>query len=249
MNFFCENNTQLSWSDVDEQLIDYANSRTQIPGVEVDHLVEASEKLRENIVTNESELEHFVTPELIRKIVKLMLVMYLKNQDKSVFINLHEFVITPGAFEMIMLLDKDSNEEDNDEVEVINVLDESNPNNNSRKGKGGQPSIVSKFPQIVDEVSEFIKQHGFSAQSRHRAETGYSSGVTAKQIQQHFHDTYPELKEHKISLSAIRPMFSAPNKHVKAADRYKALVDARVGTKQNSSSRCTLLIFSKQDAS
>ena len=82
LNFFCENNTQLSWSDVDEQLIDYANSRMQIPGVEVDHLVEASEKLRENIVTNESELEHFVTPELIRKIVKLMLVMYLKNQDK-----------------------------------------------------------------------------------------------------------------------------------------------------------------------
>ena len=189
LNFFCENNTQLSWSDVDEQLIDYANSRTQIPGVEVDHLVEASEKLRENIVTNESELEHFVTPELIRKIVKLTLVMYLKNQDKSVFINLHEFVITPGAFEMIMLLDKDSNEEDNDEAEVINVLDESNPNNSSRKGKGGQPSIVSKFPQIADEVSEFIKQHGFSAQSRRRAETGYSSGVTAKQIQQHLHDT------------------------------------------------------------
>ena len=116
LNFFCENNTQLSWSDIDEQLIDYADSRTQIPGVEVDHLVEA--------------------------------------------------------------------------------LDESNPNNNSRKGKGGQHSIVSKFPQIADEVSEFIKQHGFSAQSRRRAETGYSSGVTAKQIQQHFHDTYPELKEH-----------------------------------------------------
>ena len=29
-------------------------------------------------------------------------------------------------------------------------------------------------------------------------------------------------------------MFSAPNKHFKAADRYKALVDARARTKQNS---------------
>ena len=38
LNSFCENNTQLSWSDVDEQLIDYANSRTQIAGVEVDDL-------------------------------------------------------------------------------------------------------------------------------------------------------------------------------------------------------------------
>ena len=41
-----------------------------------------------------------------------MPIMYLKNQDKSVFINLHEFVITPEAFKMIVLLDKDSNEED-----------------------------------------------------------------------------------------------------------------------------------------
>ena len=86
----------------------------------------------------------------------------------------------------------------------ITMKDESNPNNSSRKGKGGQPSIVLKFPQIVDEVSKFIKQLGFSSQSRRWTETGYSSGVTAKQIQQHLYDTYPELKEHKISLSTIR---------------------------------------------
>ena len=115
----------------------------------------------------------------------------------------------------------------------ITMKDESNPNNSSRKGKGGQPSIVLKFPQIVDEVSEFIKQLGFSSQSRRWTETGYSSGVTAKQIQQHLYDTYPELKEHKISLSTIRRIISAPNKHFKAADQYKTLVDARVGTKQN----------------
>ena len=45
LNSFCENNTQLSWSDVDEQLIDYANSGTQMPGVEVDDLAQASKKL------------------------------------------------------------------------------------------------------------------------------------------------------------------------------------------------------------
>ena len=35
-----------------------------------------------------------------------------------------------------------------------------------RKGIGGQPSIVSKFPGIVDVAAEFIKQHDFSAQNR-----------------------------------------------------------------------------------
>ena len=112
------------------------------------------------------------------------------------------------------------------------MKDESNPNNSSRKGKGGQPSIVLKFPQIV-EVFQFIKQLGFSSQSRRWTETGYSSDATAKQIQQHLYDTYPELKEHKISLSTIERIFNAPNKHFKAADQYKALVDAKAGTKQN----------------
>ena len=110
-------------------------------------------------------------------------------------------------------------------------MGESNPKNSSRKGRGGKPSIVSKFPHIADEVSKFIKQHRFSAQSRRRTESGYSSGVTAKQIQKQLYDTYPELKEHKISLSTIRRMFSARNKYFKATDRSKALVDARVGTK------------------
>ena len=64
--------------------------------------------------------------------------------------------------------------------------------------KGGQPSIVSKFPEIVDQVSEFIKQHGFSAQNRRRTEIVYSNGVTDKQIQEHLYNLYPTLKQHKI---------------------------------------------------
>ena len=86
---------------------------------------------------------------------------------------------------------------------------------------------------IVDVVAEFIKQHGFSAQNCRRMETGYSTGVTVKQIQQHLYTIYPELREHKMPLATIRRMFQAPNKHLKVAGRYKALINARVGTKQN----------------
>ena len=78
--------------------------------------------------------------------------------------------------------------------------------------KGGQASIVSKFPRIVDEVTEFIKQNGFSAQSRRRTDTAYSSNVTIKQIQSHLYQKFPALKEHKISLTTIHRMFNAPNK-------------------------------------
>ena len=46
--------------------------------------------------------------------------------------------------------------------------------NDCRKGIGGQPSITSKFPWIVDVVARLIKQHVFSAQNHCQMETGYS---------------------------------------------------------------------------
>ena len=147
----------------------------QISKIEINHLIQVIKKLQQNIVTNENELEVPVTPDLVRKVVKIMPVMYLKHIDELLFVTLHEFVLTPGTFKSILFQDEDkSNEEETD----INIeLNESNLENSRQKGKGGQPSIVSRFSQIVEEVAEFIKQHGFSAQNRRRTETRYSSGV------------------------------------------------------------------------
>ena len=38
-NFFCENNTDLTWSNVDDTLIDYVNSQAHISGIEINHLI------------------------------------------------------------------------------------------------------------------------------------------------------------------------------------------------------------------
>ena len=120
-----------------------------------------------------------------------MPVMHLKSQAKSLFINLQEFVLTPGVFESIILLGKPADGEGEVAETVVDinfVID-----NDCRKGISGQPSITSKSPQIVDVVAEFIKQHGFSAQNRRRTESGYSTGVTVKQIQQHLYTNCPVL--------------------------------------------------------
>ena len=108
--------------------------------------------------------------------------IFLKCQRKSLFINLHKFVFTSGVFESILLLEKPADSEGEGAetaVDIDSVID-----NDCRKRIGSQPSITSKlFPQIVDVVAEFIKQHGFSAQNRRRTKTGYSTGVTIKQVQ------------------------------------------------------------------
>ena len=222
----------MTWADVEDNLILYINSRTEVPGIETDELIQAPDTIQQIIVTYELAFKFSMTPEKVRKIVKTMPVMYLKSQTKSLFINLHVFVLTPGVFEPILLLGKAADSEVERAETVVDI--DSVIDNDCRKGIGGQLFIATKFPQIVDMVAEFIKQHGFSAQNRRRMEKGSSNGVTVKQIQQHLYTNYPELKEHKISLTTIRRMFQAPNKHLKAASRYKALISARVGIKQNS---------------
>ena len=222
----------MTWADVEDNLILYINSRTEVPGIETDEMIQASDTIQQIIDTYELAFKFSMTPEKVRKIVKTMPVMYLKSQTKSLFINLHVFVLTPGVFEPILLLGKAADSEVERAETVVDI--DSVIDNDCRKGIGGQLFIATKFPQIVDMVAEFIKQHGFSAQNRRRTEKGSSNGVTVKQIQQHLYTNYPELKEHKISLTTIRRMFQAPNKHLKAASRYKALISARVGIKQNS---------------
>ena len=107
-------------------------------------------------------------------------------------------MLTPGVFESILLLGKPADSEGEGAETVVHI--DSVIDNDCRKGIGGQPSITSKFPQIVDVVADFTKQHGFSAQNRRRTETSYSKGVTVKQIQQHLYTNYPE---HKLNTNYL----------------------------------------------
>ena len=170
----------------------------------------------------------------INTLIKLFPVIYFVAKDINCFFNLHEFVYTPGALECLLLDPKVTDiegENDKDDQTQDKPDDEKKVN---RKGIGGQPSLVSKFRGIIDEAAEFIKQHGFSAHSRRRTETSYSSGVSINEIREHLNFKFPEVKKQTISLTTISRMFQAPNKGFTASERYKGYINARVGTKSNS---------------
>ena len=198
---------------VQDNLIDFENSRIDLGATEIDGLLNASSSLCENVVTFISELSFTVTPEKIRKMVKLMTVICFKNNQHSTFLNLYEFVFTPGIFESIFLM----TEEDKAVIKA--------PSKRSKVG--------TRINDIADEVAEFIKQNGFAAQSRRRTEVVSSNVVTIEEIQSHLYKTFPALKEHTISLTIIMRLFQAPNKHFKAAERYAASINLSVGTKSN----------------
>ena len=48
LKFFCENNTDLTWSGVNNTLIDYVDSRTQISGIEINHLIQVAKVAKEH---------------------------------------------------------------------------------------------------------------------------------------------------------------------------------------------------------
>ena len=106
LNFFCENNKQLTWADVEYNRILYINSCKEVPGIETDELIRASDTIQQNIITYEREFQFSMTPEKVRKIVKTIPVMYLKSQTKSLFINMLEFALTLGVFESILFWGK-----------------------------------------------------------------------------------------------------------------------------------------------
>ncbi|CAB3981040.1 Hypothetical predicted protein [Paramuricea clavata] len=166
------------------------------------------------------ELQIFL--EAIEALVKLFPVMYVCSKDTECFINVHKFIYLPQE------------ELQNPEAaEIFNDTDDAVDPENENFNKTGQPSFVSKFPEIVDITTEFIKQHGFAAQCCRRSDTGNSSGVTASQIREHLYRVIPELMDHTISLSTIWCLFEAPNKNFNTSSHYKGHVNARVGVKSN----------------
>ena len=79
LNFFCENDTKLKWGVVQDNLIDFENSRFNLGAIETGELLTTAGILSENVVTFMSELPFNVTPEKVRKLLSLCLLFSLRT--------------------------------------------------------------------------------------------------------------------------------------------------------------------------
>ena len=86
-----------------------------------------------------------------------MPVMYLSKHNEGLFLNLCEFVYTPGAIEALLLCghEEEISERVDEEVEISN-----DPSIivKSRRAYFGQPALISKFPDIINTAADFVKQ-------------------------------------------------------------------------------------------
>ena len=100
--------------------------------------------------------------------------------------------------------------------------------------KRGQSSVVSKFPQIPEVITDFLKIDGFKAQEKRRDDNFRSCRVSPEDIKNYLLKKIPGLAEHGISPNTIRYMFVPVNKRHSSAARYKGLVQCKVSKKENS---------------
>ena len=107
--------------------------------------------------------------------------------------------MTPDCFEKMLTYDISVHNQQKPPIQSHFDATSSATNASKTKGgKTGKPSLVSKFLGIIQCMTEFIKQHGFSAHSRHREESG-TIGVSLGNISDHLIQNIPGLKEHGLS--------------------------------------------------
>ena len=66
LEFFCENDTRLTWDHVTEDLIEHLNANTDFKTITVDELLSVASQLSGEIVTDVREIKLTLTPEKIR---------------------------------------------------------------------------------------------------------------------------------------------------------------------------------------
>lgn len=104
--------------------------------------------------------------------------------------------------------------------------------NQVTSGTPGRPSLITKFPAIVEVASEFIKSHGYAAHMRRRESVASAPGVSLREIRNHLLENVPGLKERGISCDSVARFMKPPRQHTIAAQRYKGLISARVPGKR-----------------
>lgn len=239
--FECLNGCELTWEMALDALNEQENSGEKLPfpytvlkdvGV---LLAESPAIVVQELAiflnfTNDDQLDVFLDIVL----EKFPVMLAYKKGEQSALINIHELILQPetlsALFEEKQREVADCNDREQEEQQQQPVLESVKER---RQKKRGQPSIVSKFPEIVGRITDFLKQHGYAAHNRRRTTTGTGQGVTLGQIKQHLLSTVEGLAEHGISRDTIHLMMAPPRKGTKRAGRYNGLVDARVPAKKN----------------
>ena len=87
-----------------------------------------------------------------------------------------------------------------------------------------------KIPQLIENATEFIKNHFFQAHVQRREIAGTGNGVALRKIRNHLLENLPGLASHESSVDAIHHVTVGPRKNSQFY-RYMGLINAKDSAK------------------
>ena len=244
---FCYNDKDMSWEDGFVKISDVASNNEKLPGpLSAGEIKDAGEILRDRPMASITEIlgtlglddgSHGYQIAVAKNIAEWFPVLVLTQGSQIMALNLHEMVLQNDILNDFLNLDLPKEQTPkqppppppppSDEPQKSDATNKSKPG--PKPGKGGRPALHSARPEVVQCITDFIKQHGFAAHEK-RQETTASCGVSVKQIRQHVMNSFQDVK---VSDDTIRRLFVPPNKGMKSAKYYHSVIDAKVPRKVN----------------
>ena len=180
-------------------------------------------KVKHCTFTEDFGLEFSQHLAVIQGLISNFPIMHVQRGNKNILIDIHGLIMHEDAFFKLLNVENpvpasevSHDKEENGLLPVVYGL----------RRKPGRKPLYEKYHRLVEMVTNFIKQHSFSAHSRRRETSGTGSGVSLQAIRDHVVQELPELKD--MSRSGIHYLMVPPSKGTHAASNYKGLVNVRI---------------------
>ena len=224
VKLICRNDCSLTWSVALDILIEIENGnsfgdkRDHWKHLTVSELITVANLLKDSSAVSESELLFYIPPRLVKVVDSVLgqlcthLPVFVMRKEKQRYV-INMFQLGFDCDELNSIFDIKQEKES---------LPEPMEQDELWKGKGrggGRKSVLSKFPNIPDVATEFIKASGFKAQDRRRETTIKSCGVSVNDVRDHLLKVIPGLSEHGLSVNTVRYLFKPVKKGTFSAER------------------------------
>ena len=243
---FCENSCKLTWEIANENIQSMSEkSRLIFAPMSVESMHKVSEFCEvwkssgNKFIPHQAIVEHFPelkldehVPAMVKQLTMYFPLLCVQSGSQYIMIDIHEMVWSPGLIYEILTLDisnkfkrfnmQQDTPEEKEDVEPVNE-------GIFFYSKSGPKPLEEKYPEILTELVDFCKLHGFAAHARRRNGTVSACGVRIEDIRQHLLTTVDGLQS--ISKSKVYNLVQPRRSNTKEASNHKNAADVSVGKK------------------
>jgi len=207
IKFRSNNTTDLSWEEALEALSANTPVLQELMSKEISvpSFLHFASLLQSACIITLDELKNGFNNEhtifIINILIKHLPLCLIKSPSQTILVKIHQGFLSSDIIDEYLGLKEKVLSTTAEVSKPSSLKDRSSSSEKASSGnnESGQPSLVSKFPEIPYAICEFIKSHGYKAQEKRRNDDFESCGVSLEDIRLHLLASVPNLREHRAS--------------------------------------------------